>query len=293
MPIVNVNSCNIFYETAGSGEPIVFLHGESHSSRLFEKQLEYFGRNYRCIVYDRRGHAQSDVPEYGYSVWNQIGDMRLLFDALGIERATIVAVAMSTPIAVSFALRHPERVKALVLSSWYELDGFPLLEQRRKSHQLSFAELHLKFRDVLVNAGKDGLIRFVEENYETLLPILPLDKPLVRGQLIEILAGHAVEHYTKAGEYYTSIPFLREELRRITCPVLGICGTEDPSPDRPELLEGMPNFRQEWIPGARRFTMMEYPDLFNEVLEAFLVENAPSATDQRVNNRVESGPARV
>lgn len=279
MPIIHANSCDLFYESVGSGEPIVFLHGESLSSRLFDKQLEYFGREYRCITYDRRGHAQSQVHAYGYSVWNQTGDLRRLLDALGIDRATIVAVAMSTPIAVSFALRHPERVKALVLSSWYELDGFPLLEERRQKHQLSFADLHLKFRDVLLETGREGLERFIEENYETLLPILPPDKPLVRRKLIKIFAGHAVEHYAQAGEYYTSIPFLREELRRVTCPVLGICGTDDPSPDRPELLAEMPNFRQEWIPGARRFTMMEYPQLFNDILETFLVENsARSAT---------------
>lgn len=278
MPIVHANSCDLFYESIGSGEPIVFLHGESHSTRLFDKQLEYFGREYQCITYDRRGHAQSQVHAYGYSVWNQTGDLRRLLDALGIGRATIVAVAMSTPIAVSFALRHPERVKALVLSSWYELDGFPLLEERRQRHQLSFADLHLKFRDVLLEEGREELEHFIEENYPTLLPILPPDKPLVRRKLIEIFAGHAVEHYAQAGEYYTSIPFLREELRRITCPVLGICGADDPSPDRPELLAGMTNFRQEWIPGARRFTMMEYPQLFNEILETFLVENrAPSA----------------
>jgi len=43
----------------------------------------------------------------------------------------------------------------------------------------------------------------------------------------------------------------------------------NPSPDRPELVTGMPNFRQAWIPGARRFTMMECPVEFNEVLRQF------------------------
>lgn len=274
MPVTRVNSCNIHYESVGSGEPVVFLHGETHSTRLFDKQFEHFGEKYRCVAYDRRGHARSEVPPYGYSVWNQTGDMRKLFDALEIDRATIVAVAMSTPIAVSFALRHPERVKALVLSSWYELDGFPLLEERRNAHQLSFPDLHLKFREVLLERGRDGLETFIEENHASVLPILPPDKPAIRQQLVRIFAGHAAEHYVQSGEYYTSIPFLREEVRRITCPILGICGTDDPSPDRPELLADLPNFRQEWIPGARRFSMMEYPELFNEVLETFLVENS-------------------
>jgi pimeloyl-ACP methyl ester carboxylesterase len=52
--------------------------------------------------------------------------------------------------------------------------------------------------------------------------------------------------------------------------VLGICGTDDPSPDQPQLMQGVANFRQVWIKGARRFTMMEYPDEFNQSLDEFL-----------------------
>ncbi|MER6529583.1 hypothetical protein [Streptomyces sp. NPDC001508] len=64
--------------------------------------------------------------------------MKGISDALDIDRATIVAVAMNTPIAVSFALQNPQRVDALVLSSWDELDGYPWLEDRRTSHHASF-----------------------------------------------------------------------------------------------------------------------------------------------------------
>jgi pimeloyl-ACP methyl ester carboxylesterase len=56
----------------------------------------------------------------------------------------------------------------------------------------------------------------------------------------------------------------------VRCPILGICGDEDPSPDNPALLARLPNFRQAWIKGARRFTMMEQPQAFNRELDAFL-----------------------
>ena len=59
-------------------------------------------------------------------------------------------------------------------------------------------------------------------------------------------------------------------MHHVKCPVLGICGTDDPSPDKPELMEGVANFRQVWIKGARRFTMMEYPAEFNSVVDEFL-----------------------
>jgi 3-oxoadipate enol-lactonase len=270
MPIARVNHFGFHYETAGNGDPIVFIHGETHSTRLFEAQFPHFAGRYRCFAYDRRGHAQSEVPLYGYSLWNQTHDLKCLLDFAGIDRAVIVAVAMSTTIGASFTLQYPERVKALVLCSWYELDGFPLLEARRKAHQMSFADLHLKMREILLERGRDGLEGFMEENHATFLPIFPPDKPEVRRKLIEIFACHQPEHYVQSGEFYTSMPNIRAKMHEVACPVLGICGTDDPSPDKPELLADVPDFRQAWIRGARRFTMMEYPDAFNAVLDEFL-----------------------
>jgi len=270
MPIARVNNCDFYYESAGTGDALVFIHGETHGTLLFEAQMPHFSRRYRCFTYDRRGHGKSSVPLYGYSLWNQTHDLKCLLDFAGIERAIVVAVAMSTTIGASFTLQYPERVRALVLCSWYELDGFPLLEERRKTHQMSFADLHLKMREILLARGRAGLEAYLEENYAALLPIFPPDKPALRRRLVELFASHAPEHYVQSAEFYTSMPNLRAQMHRVSCPVLGICGTDDPSPDRPELMGDVPQFRQEWIKGARRFTMMEYPTEFNAILERFL-----------------------
>lgn len=273
MPIARVNQCGFHYETAGSGEAIVFIHGETHSTELFQAQFPYFSQQYRCFAYDRRGHARSEIPYYGYSLWNQTHDLKCLLDHAGIDRAIIVAVAMSTTIGASFALQYPERVKALVLCSWYELDGFPLLEARRKTHQMSFADLHLMMRDILLEQGREGLEAFLEENHRTMLPIFPPDKPSVRRKLVEIFACHQPQHYIQSAEFYTSMPNIRAQMHKVSCPVLGICGTDDPSPDKPELLADVSSFRQAWIKGARRFTMMEYPEDFNAALDEFLTQD--------------------
>jgi 3-oxoadipate enol-lactonase len=270
MPTTSLNGCEFYYEMAGQGAPLVFVHGETHGTSLFDDQMPHFSRNYRCFTYDRRGHGKSSVPAYGYSLWNQTHDLKCLLDHFNIERAVVVAVAMSTTIGASFTLQYPERVKALVLCSWYELDGFPLLEERRKKHQMSFADLHLKMREILLQQGRKALEDYIEENYATFLPIFPPDKPEVRRKLVELFACHQPAHYIQSGEFYTSMPNIRAQMYRVQCPVLGICGTDDPSPDRPELLKDVANFRQEWIKGARRFTMMEYPLEFNAVLNQFL-----------------------
>src|SRR5437868_8390147 len=92
MPLVKVNRCNLYYEDQGSGPPIVFVHGESHGIEMFKAPIAQLSDRYRCIAYYRRGHGKSELPRYGYSLWNQVIDLAELMDALRIERAIFVAV---------------------------------------------------------------------------------------------------------------------------------------------------------------------------------------------------------
>jgi 3-oxoadipate enol-lactonase len=274
MPFVRANDCDFYYEMAGEGNPLVFLHGQTHSLDLFPAQFAEFQKSHLCVAYDRRGHARSEAAAYGYSVWNQTHDLKCILDELKLGKIVLVAVAMSTTIAVSFATQFPERLSGLVLCSWYELDGFPILEERRREkHSMTFAELHLLMLEVLQQKGRSGLERYLAENYQSILPIFPFDKPATTRRLIEIFSCHQPSHYLQTGEFYTSIPHLTGKLKEVSCPVLGICGDLDPSPDNPAVLGNMPNFSQVWIPGARRFAMMEYPDLFNSALSSFLNKN--------------------
>ncbi len=269
MPTARLNNCDIYYEAQGAGPSVVFIPGETHGIEMFEHQLSLFAQRYQCISYYRRGHGKSGCPPYGYSLWNQTQDLIALLDHLEIKRATIVAVAMSTTVAANYTLLRPERVRALVLASWYELDGYPLLEERRKKHQVSFAELHLTMGRILESEGREALARYLDENYEQVLPIFPHDGA-VRAKIARMFASHPREHYVQSAEFYTSIPNLIRDMGRIECPILGICGDEDPSPDQPERLAHLPNFRQAWIKGARRFALMEQPDVFNREIAAFL-----------------------
>jgi pimeloyl-ACP methyl ester carboxylesterase len=270
MPIANVNACAFYYEIAGSGPDVIFIHGEDHSIALFERQIAHFAKSHRCIAYERRGHGRSQLTPYGYSLHNQTLDLTALLDYLQVRRCAIVAVAMATPIATCFALAHPERVAGLVMSSWYELDGYPLMEARRRNkHPSTFGEFHMREFEIMRDLGPKGLIELFLREGDALLPILPTDRE-VRERVVQMITSHAPEHFIKAAEYYTSMPCLTARLKEIACPILGICGTDDPSPDNPELLAGVRNFEQVWIPGARRFAMMEAPEAFNAAVERFL-----------------------
>jgi 3-oxoadipate enol-lactonase len=264
-----VNDCDIYYETNGNGPDVVFIHGEDHGIEMFEHQVARFSEQYRCIAYDRRGHGRSQLPAYGYSLRNQMLDLAGLLDHLEIRHPVLLAVAMATTIATSYALEYPDRLRALVLASWYELDGYPLMERRRQKHAVTFAQLHMKMYEILCDRGLQGLIDHMQKEGEAFLPILP-KSPEVRERVIRMMSSHSPEHYVKAAEFYTSMPNLVPRLREIACPILGVCGDDDPSPDNPELLAGAKNFTEVWIAGARRFSMLENPQAFNSALAHFL-----------------------
>ena len=53
----------LYFETTGTGEPLVFVHEFAGDHRSWEPQLRYFGRRYQCVAFNARGYPPSDVPE--------------------------------------------------------------------------------------------------------------------------------------------------------------------------------------------------------------------------------------
>jgi pimeloyl-ACP methyl ester carboxylesterase len=105
-------------EDAGSGPPVVLLHGLTATRRyvlMGSRGLER--RGHRTIAYDARGHGESspapDPARYEYA--DLAGDLEAVLDAAGVERAAFAGHSMGAATAVAFALAHPERVDALVL----------------------------------------------------------------------------------------------------------------------------------------------------------------------------------
>ena len=104
-------------EDAGDGPPIVLAHGLTATRRYVvhgSKLLQRLG--YRTIGYDARGHGDSDpAPDpSAYEYEDLVADLERVLDERAVERATLVGVSMGAATALVYALRHPERVRALV-----------------------------------------------------------------------------------------------------------------------------------------------------------------------------------
>jgi pimeloyl-ACP methyl ester carboxylesterase len=102
---------------AGSGPPLLLLHGISDESASWWPVFGALARNHTVIAPDLLGHGESDKPRADYSVAAFSNGMRDLLDVLDVERATVVGHSLGGGVAAQLAYQYPERVERLVLVS--------------------------------------------------------------------------------------------------------------------------------------------------------------------------------
>jgi pimeloyl-ACP methyl ester carboxylesterase len=117
MPRAKVNGVELNYEVHGDGYPLVLAHGFTASMDMWDDQIPAFAKKYRVVVYDSRGHGASEAPAdlAQYDLWTCVEDQRALMDRLDIREAYVGGLSMGGMIAMRFALKYPERVRALLL----------------------------------------------------------------------------------------------------------------------------------------------------------------------------------
>lgn len=117
MSILERNGVHLYYEVHGSGPAVLLTHGYSATAEMWKPNIPALSRRYQLILWDMRGHGQSDSPHdpAAYSEAATIGDMVALLDAQGVEQAVIGGLSLGGYMALAFHLAHPERVKALML----------------------------------------------------------------------------------------------------------------------------------------------------------------------------------
>jgi len=117
MSEARVNDVRLYYETRGHGDPILCIHGTSSSAMVWRPAaIEELSTLGRVILYDRRGCTRSERPDpYETSVVQHAEDAAALLMALDATPAIVVGRSYGGEVAIELALRHPDRVRALVL----------------------------------------------------------------------------------------------------------------------------------------------------------------------------------
>ncbi|OZB98465.1 alpha/beta fold hydrolase [Paenibacillus sp. XY044] len=116
MPEVIIHGIRLYYEEAGSGYPLILLHGLGQNIESLRNEILEFQRDFRVIALDSRGHGRSAKPDR-YSLDDHIRDTIAWMDHMGIDQAYIMGGSMGSYIAQGVAIKVPERVKKLVLVS--------------------------------------------------------------------------------------------------------------------------------------------------------------------------------
>ena len=117
MPFLDRNGVKIYYDEHGLGPPILLSHGYSATCRMWNTQISALVPRYRVIVWDMRGHGETDDPEdpAAYSAALTVEDMAVLLRHCRIDRAVIGGLSLGGYMSLAFHLAHPEMVRALML----------------------------------------------------------------------------------------------------------------------------------------------------------------------------------
>jgi pimeloyl-ACP methyl ester carboxylesterase len=112
-----VNGINLYYETHGSGRPMILLHGGLMSGELFAPILPALTERHQVIVPDLQGHGRTADIDRPIDVRLMADDIAALIDHLGLDRPDVVGYSLGGGVAFHTAVRHPAKVGRLVMAS--------------------------------------------------------------------------------------------------------------------------------------------------------------------------------
>jgi pimeloyl-ACP methyl ester carboxylesterase len=114
MPFAENHGVRLHWETSGEGTPVLLIMGHRYTARMWYPILADLGAKHRVITFDNRGVGESETTSKA-SIADFVADTLAVMDAAGAQQAHVFGVSMGGGIAIEFGLRHPDRVKSLLL----------------------------------------------------------------------------------------------------------------------------------------------------------------------------------
>ena len=254
------------YRADGDGPAIVFLHGWTLDLELWEPQALELAREMRVVRYDRRGYGGSTgTPDSD----RDAGDLVALLDYLQLTRPVVAGMSQGARVALGFALRHPERVSALVLDG--PPDCFGAGEAEADGDLL-----RASFRALVAGGGMEAFRRGWRAH-----PLMQLRgaNPEARVLLDRMLARYPgtdlLDDAPKA-----AAPLDAKALARLTLPVLIVNGEFDTAARRrtgERLMQALPLAEHVLLPDAGHLANLDNPAAYNGALHTFLRRQSRAA----------------
>jgi pimeloyl-ACP methyl ester carboxylesterase len=273
------------YVRAGSGPPLLLLHGIGNSAQTWAPVVDRMAASHTVIAPDLLGHGSSDKPRGDYSVAGYANGMRDLLSVLDIEQVTVVGHSLGGGIALQFAYQFPERCQRLVLVSSGGLG--PDLSVGLRLATAPGAELVLTALSALPWPLRSGL-GLLDEVGRRIGWCRARDLAEAGEAMLELHDGEARAAFLRtlrsvADVHGQSVTALDRLYLATALPMLVVWGARDPIlPVRhaEAVRDLVPSARVEIFRDAGHWPHLAEPERFCAVLGEFLTSAAPVSHDR-------------
>lgn len=262
MPTTTVNGAELYYETSGSGRPIVFLHGVMMGGRFFVEQTD-LPDGYRSIVLDFRGHGRSEKTESGHTVPNYAADLEAFLDTLDLEDVVLVGWSMGALVGWEYVDQFgTDRLAGFVVVDQQPAD----LEQDDYEHGV------FDFEELV------GLMELAQTDHHELAGLF-VDQMIhgEAGDELERLMFDEISRVPPAIKsailFDQSVRDYRDVLEAVDVPTLVCVGEDDTLLDPAGVeyvAEQTPGAELERFAASSHCPFLEAPERFNRVLTGFV-----------------------
>jgi len=260
---IEVPGARLYHEAEGEGPALTLIHAGVAHLRMWDQQVHAWRERFRVIRYDTRGFGRTETDDVPYS---NVEDLRLLLDALGVDRTHLLGMSRGGIIATDFALAYPNRVRSL---TWVAggIRGFDVDDPRLEAIWPEMERLEQE-RDWT------GLVE-LETQVWTDGPGQPTDR--VPAELRRQMVGWNMQNYLaeQPASQVIQPPPAVDRLAEIAVPTLVVWGTLDelgvPSAGEKMAAE-VPGARRHVFDGVAHMVNLERPQEFNQVVLDFLTE---------------------
>jgi pimeloyl-ACP methyl ester carboxylesterase len=260
----------LYYEEAGHGAPLIFVHEFAGDHRSWDAQMQHFARRYRVITYGARGYPPSDVPEdaSSYSQARAADDIASVLDHLGIEAAHICGLSMGGFATLHFGFRHPKRAMSLCVAGC----GYGAEPDKRETFRAEVDQIVARLQSESMAAFAatyaHGPTRVQFEARD------PRGFAIFKQQLAEHSALGSANTQLGCQKERPSLYELTAEMQALSIPTLILTGDEDWPCLAPALLMKrlISTAALAVMPNCGHTINLEAPDEFNALLEDFLAQ---------------------
>ena len=266
MPILKANGIHIYYETHGAGDPLLLIMGLGANSTAWFLQVPEFSKHYQVIAFDNRGAGRSDKPNEPYTIMQMADDAAGLMEELGMASAHVFGMSLGGMIAQELTLRHPARVRTLVLGG--TMAGGP---QAIRAGPDFVQQIMSSMGQPLEQQIENGMRFLYSEAFFSANRARLLERSLELAHLMP--PPHALQRQFMAVMTFNT----HERLGHIRVPTLVLTGTADrivPAGNSRILAEGIAGAELIEFPGAGHGFLVECSAETNRAVLGFLGRHA-------------------